>query len=215
MNHVNVYGPQASGKTRNAEKLRKKYNCVWVVDEDLLTPTGLDETFRIQGRLLYLTIEPIPGMTSIPIEEALNGGKTEALAAIEALNRHPAVEHSLRDAVCGIAEMQDLCHSLAAHAGWWDNIDPEEPMVACTKIALIHSEISEALEGVRKDTMDSHLLHRKTEEVELADAIIRIFDLAQARGLDLAGAMIEKLAWNTTREDHKRENRAKPGGKSV
>ena len=73
MSHVNVYGPQASGKTRNAEKLRQKYDCVGVVDEGALTPAALSEALRIQGRrrLLYLTQEPIPGMTNIPIERAL------------------------------------------------------------------------------------------------------------------------------------------------
>lgn len=80
-------------------------------------------------------------------------------------------------------------------------------------LCLIHSEISEALEGYRKDQMDDHLPHRKMIEVELADALIRIFDLGGALDLDLGGAFAEKFHYNQTRSDHKVENRAKSGGK--
>ena len=61
--------------------------------------------------------------------------------------------------------------------------------------------------------MDNHLPHRKMVEVELADAMIRIMDLAGAMNLDLGGAMVEKLLYNTQRSDHKVDNRAKTNGK--
>lgn len=112
-----------------------------------------------------------------------------------------------------VAETQEFCHLLATRSGWWVNVDPADPLVFATKLALVHSEVSEALEGGRKDTMDSHLPHRKTVEVELADTIIRIFDLAGAMKLDVAGAIMEKLAYNQQRADHKLENRAVEGGK--
>ena len=67
-------------------------------------------------------------------------------------------------------------------------------------LALIHSEISEALEADRKDLMDDKLPHRKGLEVELADAFIRICDMAGGLSMDLGGAVEEKLAYNTTRE---------------
>jgi hypothetical protein len=52
-------------------------------------------------------------------------------------------------------------------------------------------------------------------EVELADAVIRIADLAGALGLDLAGALIDKLAYNAKRPDHKVENRKAENGKKT
>jgi hypothetical protein len=48
----------------------------------------------------------------------------------------------------------------------------------------------------------------------LADAVIRIFDMAGAYQMDLAGAIAEKMAYNQSRADHKIENRAQSGGKS-
>lgn len=102
----------------------------------------------------------------------------------------------------------DICHGLAKEAGWHD-----KPREVGTMLALIHSDVSEALEGFRKDLMDDHLPDRKMAEVELADAVIRIFDLAGSQGMDLGGALVEKLEYNTRRLDHKKENREQENGK--
>ncbi len=100
---------------------------------------------------------------------------------------------------------------------WWLDLQTQEPLdvnkLIPEKLMLIVSELSEALEGHRKNLMDDKLPHRKMFEVELADALIRLWDLAGAAGLDLGGAYIEKMAYNEHREDHKRENRMAEGGK--
>lgn len=72
-------------------------------------------------------------------------------------------------------------------------------MLVAQRIALIHSELSEALEADRKNLNDDKLTHRKGLEVELADALIRILDMAGGLEMDLGGAIEEKLAYNKTR----------------
>ena len=118
------------------------------------------------------------------------------------------------------AALQENCHSAASEAGWWncpvtgERSTPEfiEQMVP-TKLMLIVSEVAEAMEAHRKGLKDSHLPERSGVEVELADAVIRIFDLAGALRFDLGGAIAEKMAYNAQRADHKPEARAAAVGK--
>lgn len=111
--------------------------------------------------------------------------------------------------------LQRICHELALDCGWY-----HDPVTGEFKdrnigelIALCHSELSEALEAYRKGLADDKLPEREGIEVELADAVIRICDMAGYMGLDIGGAVAEKLVYNSKRADHKPENRAKAGGK--
>ena len=115
-------------------------------------------------------------------------------------------------------------HELARKKGWWDGVATPRnpvglPMSAAeilSKIALVHSELSEAVEIVR-DPDPSLMFWRnfatadgKPEGfgVELADAVIRIFDLAGALGIDIAACIAEKHAYNVTREQRHGGKRA-------
>lgn len=114
-----------------------------------------------------------------------------------------------------VNRLVDICYN-ASYAGGWHTdrftgrlLDRNRAEMLC----LIHSEISEAMEGERKGLMDDHLPNRPMAEVELADAVIRIGDYCGRWGYDLGGAIVEKLVYNATRADHKPENRAQEGGK--
>lgn len=112
-------------------------------------------------------------------------------------------------------DLSKICFEASKKAGWHTNIETGE-LIARNKgemLCLIHSEISEAMEGERKNLMDDHLPHRPMAEVELADAIIRICDYAGRWGYDIGGAIAEKLEYNANRADHKIENRKKDSGK--
>jgi hypothetical protein len=109
--------------------------------------------------------------------------------------------------------MAEACHGLSVEGGWWSGPDADHPLVVPTKLALIHSEISEGLEGHRKNRADEHLPHHSSLAVELADAVIRIGDLAGRLGIPLGTVIKEKLAYNAVRSDHTAAERAKASGK--
>lgn len=114
-----------------------------------------------------------------------------------------------------VNELRDFCYNASLEAGWHTNLQTGE-LIDRNKgemLCLVHSEVSEAMEGERKGLMDDHLPHRQMAEVELADAVIRIMDYAGRWGYDIGGAIVEKLDYNKKREDHKIENRTKDGGK--
>lgn len=117
--------------------------------------------------------------------------------------------------IYSINMLRDRCFQNALDAGWHTDLGTGE-LIERNKaemLMLIVSEVAEAMEGVRKDLKDDHLPERSMEEVELADTVIRIMDYAGRWGLDIGGAIMEKLEYNKNRADHKIENRKLDGGK--
>ena len=168
-----------------------------------------------------------------------------------------------------LIELQNKIHQQNKELGWWD-----EPRSFNTHVCLFHSELSEAMEVLRKGLMDDHLQQYPMFQVELADFVIRCldwlgsenyseyeyasdfkisdvmcnidllawlhnsvsmaldcdsfyetrkyriagavkgcFEYAESKCFDLHQIILEKVEYNKHRADHKRENRAKEGGK--
>lgn len=175
---------------------------------------------------------------------------------------HHGEEKHMQDLI----ELSKRIHKQNVELGWWDN----ERSIN-TMICLLHSELSEAMEGDRKNLMDDKLPEYPMFWVELADFCIRCLDwygatgsdehrepnqltfgrntdllaflhfgvsalvehpiepkidpteilvllvyaidYAEHNGINIMKIIDKKLAFNQTREDHKRENRAKTNGK--
>ena len=87
-----------------------------------------------------------------------------------------------------VKKFVDESHKIAREKGWWEGQRNDGEL-----IALMHSELSEALEAMRN--------HGSQEDIaeELADCCIRIFDYCGARGIDLQKAIGKKIKKNRTR----------------
>lgn len=123
-------------------------------------------------------------------------------------------------------ELRDMVHRTAVEHGWWDRScakdvladfpdsidDPVVVNEVATKLALIHSEVSEALECVRENPFaivaeSTHLLPNPDGTLgkpegfasELADVVIRVLDLCGALGVDIERELMAKHRYNVTR----------------
>ncbi|BCS54766.1 MazG nucleotide pyrophosphohydrolase domain-containing protein [Geobacter sp. SVR] len=116
--------------------------------------------------------------TMFPINHALNGGDdcpTE----------------------CGdwLSDVGAEIHANKLRHGWkvTTSEDWEDQHEIPAVLALIHSEVSEALEAFRKND-------RANFEEELADIGIRLIGLSHGMGIDLKTAIFEKVRRNRVRE---------------
>lgn len=139
----------------------------------------------------------------------------EAFGYYVTVGAYPYVERK------SLQEMARDCHKASYDAGWWHDPDTGEELptegflgahvIGC-KLGLIHSEVSEAMEGHRKSLKDDKLPQYDAMDVELVDVMIRVFDMMGKRKTPVDEIYSAKMGFNVTRPDHQLEKR-KQGGK--
>lgn len=95
-----------------------------------------------------------------------------------------------------LKEFAEEIHDNAVKQGQWEEGHRGTP----EKIALMHAELSEALEATRHgNPRDTHVPEFSCLEIEMADVILRVLDFCAAHDLDIGMAMFKKMEFNKTR----------------
>ena len=115
-----------------------------------------------------------------------------------------------------LTELQFRAHRVNVQNGWWEDRDamieshPSAlPAVVLCCIALQHSELSEAVEAIRKHVPLTWSDHTQPDTAvrEMAGCVVRIMDLCERMGWDLEKAVTAEIDRNETR-GHRHGGRA-------
>lgn len=106
---------------------------------------------------------------------------------------HKAFSVTQASLVAALAENGKLIHHHMQRQGFWTSDNTGE------KIALMHSELSEALEAHRKNLPSDHVPNLSGLEEEMADTVIRILDFCAYHRINLGDVIIQKMHFNLER----------------
>lgn len=183
----------------------------YVAEDEVITE---GDKYLQEDRELYQLTGAVSGIGKTPkqLQEANSYSWHEDWVGV--IRKLPKQEPKVFSQSVTTEILDDLCKTIHAKqkaTGWWDAAD--NPLIVPVKLMLAVTELAEACEGDRKNIPDTHLPHRSMLSVELADAVIRIADLAGFLKIPLGTVIAEKEAYNASRADHKPEVRKAANGK--
>lgn len=140
-------------------------------------------------------LEPLPTRTH-PVDEDYKQKLTEE-------NLLSCLDDAASNFIQAFSTLQSIAYDINVYKGWWD-----KPTDTATEVCMMHSELSEAIEGLRQGKVaDDMLTGHYSFVVELADCIIRIMSCCGHRQVDLATPLVDKLYYNLTKRAYRHGNK--------
>lgn len=137
--------------------------------------------------MLPVEPDPVPGPTEVRDREQIDEARADA--------EEISVEEGLPIdgfRIAAITELVQATHRIARSKGFWNDVNPTRPRDVLSLLALLHTEVSEAVEAIRVDDYPNF-------QEELADVVIRAFDIAGGMNINLGAAIVEKMRKNEER----------------